>query len=179
MDLKEIRSSDFIINLDTLHFFWPIFIFRTENALGRMYHSPTNEKGFLKHKTSKNLLGPANFFKITCESNARLVDFHFRTEEVNGKGRCANISCGGIVCKLWSFQEEPHASWYCTKTVPVCTKFYYTRHTGKNWNSSGYFDLPSGFLSSFCVQQVLTKGPRVSLKGHSFARVIEVRKVKQ
>ena len=62
MDLKEIRSSDFIINLDTLHFFWPIFIFRTENTLGRRGRSPTNDKGFLKHKTSKNFLGQANFF---------------------------------------------------------------------------------------------------------------------
>ena len=31
MDLKEIRSSDCIINLDTLHFFGPIFIFRIKN----------------------------------------------------------------------------------------------------------------------------------------------------
>ena len=44
MDLKEIRSSDFIINLDTLHFFWPIFIFRTENALGRRGPSPTTRE---------------------------------------------------------------------------------------------------------------------------------------
>jgi len=35
MDLTEIKSSDFIVNLDTLHFFLPIFIFRTTNALGR------------------------------------------------------------------------------------------------------------------------------------------------
>ena len=49
----EIRSSDFIINLDTLHFFGPIFIFRTENAQGRRGPSPTNDRGFLRHKTTK------------------------------------------------------------------------------------------------------------------------------
>ena len=62
MDLKEIRSSDFIINLDTLHFFWPIFIFRTENALGRRGPSPTTDKGFLKHKTTKNFFSLKPFF---------------------------------------------------------------------------------------------------------------------
>ena len=76
MDLKEIRSSDFIINFDTLHFSWPIFIFRTENALGRRYHSPTNDKGFLKHKTSKNFLGQANFlYHICIKCEARGLPF--------------------------------------------------------------------------------------------------------
>ena len=82
MDFKEIRSSDFIINFDTLHFSCPIFIFRTENALGRRGHSPTNDKGFLKHKTTKNFLGQPNFFYVAYVSNARLGDYHFRTEEV-------------------------------------------------------------------------------------------------
>ena len=70
MDLKEIRCSDFIINLDTLHFFWPIFIFRTENALGRRGPSPTTDKGFLKHNTTNNFLGQAIFFYFVFLSNA-------------------------------------------------------------------------------------------------------------
>ena len=74
MDLKEIRSSDFVINLDTLHFFWPILIFRTENALGRRGPSPTNDKGVLKVKTTKNFF---HFFigAIHLECEARGLPF--------------------------------------------------------------------------------------------------------